>query len=238
MAQRFNPTTGLVEHYIIPKDGERGPMGLRGPQGEKGDKGDKGDRGDFGPIGPIGPAGKNGLDGKDGVQGLNGLDGQPGKDGKTGKPGRNGTVIHKLLKSPTPNIGLKGDWALNAFNELFFFDVDGWKFVTQLGGGNTSRLSHIANSIIKRSVNSVSTNTQVGANKNTDYYYFASGNISLTLPTAAGNTNQYNIKNVGIGTVSILTSNAETIDGESSDEINVQNTSITYLSDGSNWLVV
>lgn len=235
MAQRFNPSSGLIEHYVIPKDGAQGPMGLRGPQGEQGPEGKAGPKGD---PGKDGKNGRDGVDGKNGRDGINGAVGPQGLQGEKGDPGPAGTTIFRTPKSPEPKLGKSGDWAISAFQELWFKDGSLWRFVTSLGGGNTSRLSNIANDIIRRSTFSVSTNTEMGANKSTDYYYFATGTITLTLPTAVGNKNQYNVKNVGTGIITVVCTGSETVDGESSDELVVNNTSSTYLSDGSNWQVV
>jgi len=91
---------------------------------------------------------------------------------------------------------------------------------------------------ITRSVNVISTDTTAGATGSTDYVYFVSGTTTLTLPTAVGNTNQYQIKNTGVATVTIATTSAQTIDGSSTISLAVANTAITVISDGSNWQIV
>ena len=73
---------------------------------------------------------------------------------------------------------------------------------------------------------------------NTDYVYLASGTITLTMPTAIGNSNRYTIKNVGAGVITVDTILGQTIDGSSSVLISVSNTSIDLISDGSNWNVI
>lgn len=89
------------------------------------------------------------------------------------------------------------------------------------------------------SINVVSTNTAAGSAASTDYVYLVSGTTTITLPTAVGNTNQYTIKRVGTNTVSIATTSSQTIDGSASPiTINVQNVSLTLVSDGSNWNII
>jgi hypothetical protein len=89
-----------------------------------------------------------------------------------------------------------------------------------------------------RSVNVVFSSTAAGANPMTDYYYFVTVTATITMPTAAGNTNLYTIKKVGSGVVTINTTSSQTIDGSPSASIPVPFTSLTLLSDGSNWNIV
>jgi hypothetical protein len=92
---------------------------------------------------------------------------------------------------------------------------------------------------ISRSVLSVAVNTSAGSTVSTDYIYLASNTITITLPTAASNTNRYTIKNVGTGVVSIATTSSQTIDGSSSPiTINTQYVSLDLISDGSNWNII
>ncbi len=91
---------------------------------------------------------------------------------------------------------------------------------------------------ILRSINSISVNTAAGAQLSTDYVYFVSGNTTLTLPTAVGNTNEYTVKNVSTGTVVVATTSSQTIDGSLTASIPVQYTSLTLISNGSNWQLV
>jgi hypothetical protein len=89
-----------------------------------------------------------------------------------------------------------------------------------------------------KSINSVSTNTAAGSTSSTDYFYFGSGTINITLPTAVGNTNNYTIKNVGTGVITIDTTSSQAIDGSLTAPINVQYLSLTIISDGANWNII
>lgn len=91
---------------------------------------------------------------------------------------------------------------------------------------------------IKRSVNSISSPQTAGSTAATDYIYLVSGTTTLTMPTAAGNTNLYTIKNVGTATITIATTSAQTIDGSTTATIPVQYTSLDLVSNGSNWNVI
>ena len=58
----------------------------------------------------------------------------------------------------------------------------------------------VPNSGIVRSVLTISTNTTLPAVINTDYVVFVSGAITVTLPTAVGNTNNYTFIKTDSGT--------------------------------------
>lgn len=92
---------------------------------------------------------------------------------------------------------------------------------------------------ITRSVSSISTATAAGATADTDYVYLVSGNTTLTLPTAVGNTNLYTVKNTDGNTTSIATTSSQTIDGSTSPiTITTQYTSLDLISNGTNWDIV
>lgn len=91
---------------------------------------------------------------------------------------------------------------------------------------------------ITRSVNSISSNTTLGAGASIDYVYFVSGTTTATLPTAVGNTNRYTVKNTGVGVVTLNTTGGQTIDGSASASLPVANTSLDLISNGANWHVV
>lgn len=66
-----------------------------------------------------------------------------------------------------------------------------------------------------------------------------SGNSTITLPTAVGNSGvQFVIKNSGSGTVTVNTTSAQTIDGNSTYIINVQYADVIVASNGTNWVVI
>jgi len=89
-----------------------------------------------------------------------------------------------------------------------------------------------------RIISNISSNTAAGSASATDYYYLCSNTMTLTLPTAVGNTNRYAIKNVGLGAITVATSLSETIDGATTAVINFTNNSIDIISDGANWNII
>jgi hypothetical protein len=90
---------------------------------------------------------------------------------------------------------------------------------------------------ITRSVSSISTNTSAGATAITDYVYLCTATLTITLPTAVGNTNRYAIKNVG-GTTTIATTSSQTIDGSTTATLSVQYVTVEVVSDGANWNII
>ena len=62
--------------------------------------------------------------------------------------------------------------------------------------------------------------------------------VTVTLPTAVGNTAQLTYKLTVSGTMTISASGGQKIDGSTSISTSVLNTSITIVSDNSNWWVI
>ena len=90
--------------------------------------------------------------------------------------------------------------------------------------------------VFSRSINTISTNTAAGSVANTDYYYECTANLTVTLPTAVGNTNEYTFKNNG-GTPTVNTTSSQTIDGGLTAVVSTLYASITVYSNNSNWLI-
>lgn len=93
-----------------------------------------------------------------------------------------------------------------------------------------------AGSGITRSINSIIINTTAGETPSTDYVYFCSTNLTLTLPNCLGNTNRYTVKCLS-GTLTINTTLLQTIDGSSSIIVAVED-SVDIISDSIEWKIV
>lgn len=93
-------------------------------------------------------------------------------------------------------------------------------------------------SAISRLINNIGVNTNAGSSPNTDYIYLVTGSTTVTLPTALSNTNTYTVKNVGNNTVVVNTTGSETIDGSLSVSLPVKYTSLSFISDGTNWNII
>ena len=68
----------------------------------------------------------------------------------------------------------------------------------------------------------------------------AGATVTVTLPTAVGNTNIYRIKKIDSSTnaVTIATTSGQTIDGGATASLLVQYVSVSVISNGSNWFVI
>ena len=104
-------------------------------------------------------------------------------------------------------------------------------------GANNSPNStlHVDGSVAFKT-SSVSANTTLDG---TYTHVFASGTITITLPTAVGIAGRtYWIKRTGTGTITIATTASQTIDGAASISITTRYDSYTLVSDGSNWFIM
>lgn len=128
-----------------------------------------------------------------------------------------------------------GDWTFT----IPANDGNAGQYLLTDGNGITQWASVVATggSGITRSVNNIAASTSIASSANTDYVYFAAGNIAVNLPTPIGNTNLYTVKNVGSGTITIDTIPAHTIDGSSTAILPVQYTSLDIISNGADWLI-
>jgi hypothetical protein len=112
--------------------------------------------------------------------------------------------------------------------------------VTDGGAGPDSTIVTIpggAGSGITRTITNISGNTTAGSTASTDYVYNCTAALTLTLPTAVGNTNLYTVTRVS-GLTTIATTAAQTINGSATATITINNMSLGFESDGSNWQVV
>jgi len=196
---------------------------------EKGDEGEQGIPGVDGKDGKDGIDGKNGKDGKsvkgrDGTDGEDGQDGTDGKDGEKGERGENGKdaiVPEDLLTELTEKI--KKLEARPIAQPLGSF-----------GLANPSLIAQRNNTLLPYTK---ATADYVMNHK--EYMIECDGTFSVTLPTAgAGRGKSFKIKNTGTGTITIKGSGDETIDGTNTKMIDIQYTSLTLLSNGSNYLIV
>jgi hypothetical protein len=97
--------------------------------------------------------------------------------------------------------------------------------IAAAGGGSSTR-----------SVNTISSDTSAGSSTGTDYVYICSAALTLTLPTAASNSNLYTVKNNTSGVVIINPSGSDTIDSDATLQLVTRYTSVDLVSDGvSNW---
>jgi hypothetical protein len=88
-----------------------------------------------------------------------------------------------------------------------------------------------------RTVENIAISTILGT---THHIVFATGAITITLPTAVGLIGrEYIVKKIDTGTTTTInTTGLETIDGQSSISVTTRYESYTFTSDGSNWMII
>lgn len=89
-----------------------------------------------------------------------------------------------------------------------------------------------------RTTATISTNTAAGAAAKTEYVYLVTNSSTLTLPTAVGNANSYTVQNSGVGTPVVATTGGQTILGSATATLPIANMSLTFISNGSNWVII
>ena len=62
--------------------------------------------------------------------------------------------------------------------------------------------------------------------------------MTLTMPTADGNSGRYTVKKVSPGILTIEAQPGELIEGESSITISFENNSVDLISDDTNWNII
>jgi len=115
--------------------------------------------------------------------------------------------------------------------------------ITFTTSGNTITISSTASGGggISRSISTITTSTSAGASASYDYVFIGatSGNINLTLPTAVSNTNRYSVKQSNaVGTLTLLTTSSQTIDGLTAFALNKQYQAVDLISDNANWHIL
>ena len=111
-------------------------------------------------------------------------------------------------------------------NTTTFLRGDG-TFAAPPGGGGSG---------ITRSVSNIAINTTAGATAVTDYEYNCTAALTLTLPTAVGNSNRYTVTRIA-GLTTVATTSAQTINGSATATLTINNMSLDFVSDGANWNV-
>lgn len=111
------------------------------------------------------------------------------------------------------------------------------KVLTSDASGNASwQAPSGGGSGITRSIVTTSGNVTAGATASTDYVYIITGAHTVTLPTAVGNTNKYDLNNASGSPVSLAFTSGQTANG-GGVTLGV-NESITLISDNANWRIL
>ena len=103
----------------------------------------------------------------------------------------------------------------------------------------TTSSLYVGRSVTTDNVNEVFLTTSSNTVLNTSTtFVFASGEITLTLPSAIEiPSKKYNIRNSGINSITVVTSIGQTINGYANMTITETNSVMGLLSDGANWII-
>ena len=111
--------------------------------------------------------------------------------------------------------------------------------ITFTASGGTITLSTTGGGFT-RTIVTTGVSASAGSAASTDYVYIGttSGNINITLPTAVSNTNRYTVKQSSTGTITILTTSSQTMDGVTAYNLNKQYQAVDFISDNANWHIL
>lgn len=143
----------------------------------------------------------------------------------------------KEASQPTiPSSGLVLFYAKND-KKLYYINSDGVEIAVSGGAGSTGGGG--ASAYIVYSPTTTMTLTEASG----EVVVLAnatSAGITVNLPTAISNTAKIDIKKIdsSVNTVIIDPSGSQTVDGSATKTIEFQNTSVSLVSNGSNWFIV
>ncbi len=146
--------------------------------------------------------------------------------------------------STTRKVVAAFDDASGATGDLYYRDSSG-NFI-RLGVGSNNQVLSVASGVpawrqVIFATASKTTNYTITSNDTVIMADATSGNVTITLPTASSTSGyRFYVKRVdGSGnTVSVARSGSDTIDGATSQTLTAQYTSLTLVSDGSNWYII
>jgi len=115
-------------------------------------------------------------------------------------------------------------------------------FIIGTYGGFTLEVQSISSGSVVTALaksDNIVTKTSAYTTTLTDDVILCNGTFTVTLYTAVGNGGRtLTIKNTGTGVITIDGSGSETIDGDTTLDLGVQYTSVTIVSDGTNWSII
>lgn len=108
------------------------------------------------------------------------------------------------------------------------------------GAGQLSfaSVAGVGGSGITRQTSIITANTTGGSSALKDYIYIATAGMSFTLPDASGNLNLYTLKNASNSSVLVTSIGGDTIDGSGSVLSAINNQTLGFISDNTNWRIV
>ena len=199
--------------------GPTGDTGAVGPTGDTGTAGAVGPTGDTGSTGAVGPTGDTGVMGPTGSTGAVGAVGPTGDTGAAGAVGPTGDTGTPFWSRSSGNLypqTLSDKVGINTNTPNSFLDVNG-SVATKVTSASTALTLTDAHHTI-----------------------LASGNTTLTLPTAVGiDGREYVIKKTDSNATTVtVDAGTETIDGAYTVILVEQDSVVKIKSDGANWRII
>ncbi len=218
-------------------EGKTGETGAKGKQGIKGSTGEKGTKGDRGSTGVAGAKGDKGEIGERGRDGLDGFDGKPGRPGDKGEKGDRG---------PQGERGSMGDEGPPSERTKELSKRDRERIINEVArtlpypgpGVAISPGAAFGAGVIQ--LTNISKATTLAGGTQVILCDASSASFTVTLPTASSAQGRvYHIKKTdNSGNAVTVSGGGATIDGETTQVINVQYDSMMTISDGDNWHII
>ena len=210
-------------------------------QGPKGDKGDKGEQG---------------IQGPQGVPGVKGDSGAPGEDGRDGEDGKDGVSVEDAYIAADGNLVIvlsdgrevdTGSVFQDSGKNNLYVQARDWQIIVSDTAPTAPVLDQLwydtsgdANDISLRIVTKTSNYSATLADF-TILCDATSNSITISLPVASSVSGHiYHIKKIDSSTNDVIIDapGAETIDGSATAATNIQWTTISVQSNGSNWFII
>ena len=216
------------------KTGETGTKGEQGSRGSTGEKGTKGEKGVAGVTGTKGDKGEIGERGRDGLDGFDGKPGRPGDKGPKGDRGQQGEQGSKGNEGPpserTKELSKRDrERIINEVARTLPYPGPGVAITPGAAfGAGVIQLTNISKA------------TTLAGGTQVILCDASSASFTVTLPTASSAKGRaYHIKKTdNSGNVVTVSGNGATIDGESTQVINIQYDSMMTISDGTVWHII
>jgi hypothetical protein len=175
-----------------------------------------------------------GFQGTQGVTGETGLQGTQGAQGVQGLQGIQGLSAETVVSETSPSTPQVGDlWYNSSLGRMFVYYDSYW---VDSNPGIIGPSGPTGPAYTKTFV-TTSSNTTLGAD-NSLVIITGSSPVTLTLPQATGNgLINIEIKTRSTSTVTVVTQNSETIDGDPSFIMEQTDSSVTMRSNNLNWFV-
>ena len=133
----------------------------------------------------------------------------------------------------TPNY-----WPATATVYVFQSNGTVKEYITDAGGGATLVAGGGSGGGASNAIENTTTSIGITYVEGENTTVFCNGaGITITLPTAVGNRNYYTVINEGTSTVTVAFTGGQTCLGSSTVTLPIQNMSLTFISNNTNWAI-